>query len=297
MEYRTSLNEFENRDQFSKYLDSFIGEAPIAEDVDQALESDAVVRAIELDRVLGTFASLSTEERESVLPQLMKFVLMQKGTGIDKKCMVDSDVLTQLADPEESRLLRQAAHLLTSRTYLDEADEPVENFLVGTYDFTELDADGSVKAHAVHRVGGGLAQDVSKDFAPLARYSLLKALLAFHCRAAAEEGYLHIAGRDMISVMDLAKQKAYFKRIELGHMYVGNYGLMGASGVEMTRGVIDWLSGGVLNHDDIYSEFFMAGGTDSFAAKVVTSIRDSLKAGEKPDDFFFLDGLDISGKH
>lgn len=246
-------------------------------------------RANLLDSTLKNFSSINSRDREKILPLIQRFIMEEisvegEGRADDPHITIDTAVLERLADPEKSADLKRYAEKLKEITFItSEADEI--NLFRGTYEVTELGEDGSVQAHAVNSEGGGSAHS---NLGTLARFSLFKALLGHHLELSSKEF------SDWRST-NIKDNLAYFKkRVQLEDFYIGNHGRMGSSGAEMTEARINVQSGGVLDKNELFWDFFQAGSADSLACEAITTMRSKDNGGDSIDNFsmYLPDDLD-----
>jgi hypothetical protein len=213
----------------------------------------------------------------------------EKGNELPPKPTVNTAMLERLADPESSQDLKRLAEELKNITFTNVLGNEIKVFK-GVYEMTELGEDGRVKAHVVNREGGGGAH---KNLGTLARFSLAKALLGHHLELASQEF------ADWRST-DIRENMAYFTRsVGLNGLYAGNDGRIGASGTEMTEERIDALSGGLLDKENEYWDYFKAGVADAVACSTIKLMRERV-GNDQPLENFYIpvpDALDSEADH
>jgi hypothetical protein len=263
-------------------LNDFLGRSDEAK-----LASEIEERAALLETSLLAFTNLNTAQREEALPTLHDFIMQQAKDEDGEQAIINTEVLISLADEVESTKLRAGAELLSDQMVATGQNKDGIKFFTGSYEITELNTDGSVKAHVIN------PGNTHKEFGgSLAHYSLIKAVLGHHLLLAKDEL------PDWKDVGNSANIEYFEQGVGLPRLYVGNHGRAGGSGISMTKEVRDILAGGVLDNSNTDEPYFMEGEADSFGVKTAIENRDRAQEGLEARRYIFMPAsLDISRSH
>lgn len=240
-----------------------------------------------LDSSLREFSRLDLNQREAVLPTLYNLIMLTNKDGNKVIPVIKADVLIHLADKDQTEKLKMAAGLLKDLRFHN-TDARLMQLYRGCYEITELNEDGSIKAHVFDRTNGGYAH---QSMGGLARFSLIKAVLGHHLLIAEKEiPDWHPKGGSIHDNIAYFEKRVGIKSSDpdLPAIFIGNHGRMGSSGAEATKEFLEYNSGGVLDESKVESEWFQAGEIDAYACERVGVIKEELSMGKKPRVIFTL---------